>query len=187
MQMKGFMAKSKFELALGVCLVLVAACLAFLWKQSKSSTPKIGYVDNIILIGQFNEAKKARKELEDFNSEWQKHASLLKDSMDLFMRNMGSEYNAASAGEKTRLRNLMQSKNEEMADFVAANQKRSQDKEKLLLDPVIKKINSYVQEYSEKNGYDIIFGSTVGGNIMAGGSKLNLTSEILRDLNAKYP
>lgn len=174
-------------LALVFGFAIQAAIIAYLGFQARSNPARVAYVDTAVLISQFSEAKKARADLEKFNKTWQDKAKDIKDSMDVYMQRMGADYNIATSAKKEQMRREMQARNQEMEGFVNSNQKKSFEKEKELMDPVLKKINVFMKEYTENQGYDIILGSTTSGNIMGAGKRLNITQAVLDGINKQYP
>jgi len=49
-----------------------------------------------------------------------------------------------------------------------------------------KQLNQYIQDYADKNGYDIIFGAKGDATIMAAKIKFNKTNDIIDYVNKKY-
>jgi len=64
----------------------------------------------------------------------------------------------------------------------AALQKDSQKR----MDEVIEDFKDFVKEYAKENGYTYILGATESGNVLYGDTSLDLTEEILDDLNKEY-
>jgi len=51
---------------------------------------------------------------------------------------------------------------------------------------VINQVNSFIKEYGTQHNYNIIFGTTQGGNIVYAVDALNITDDVLKSLNEKH-
>lgn len=61
------------------------------------------------------------------------------------------------------------------------------EKEKeILTQGVLNQVNAYVEQYAEKNGYELILGTTSSGNILYGTKTVDITEEVLEYLNSEY-
>jgi Skp family chaperone for outer membrane proteins len=169
--------------------IMTVLALVLIWLAIPFHTygAKIGYVDTSILMSQFNETKRSRTAIDSLNKDWQGKAKALKDSLDGFMTRMGSTYNRSSTKEQGTMKSELERRNQELAQYVKASQDRIGKKEKELMEPAIKKINAFLQELAAREKYDLIFGSTGTGNILAAGTRKDLTGAVITELNRKYP
>ncbi len=87
-----------------------------------------------------------------------------------------------------------QNKKPELLDKLE-NQLRKEDKRlkemtKLLSNDISnkvwKRLNVYIKEYGEVNGYDIIMGTQGSGNVMYAKDVIDITNEILNYSNNRY-
>lgn len=169
-------------------LMVAAGGIAFwLALPFHTNAPKIGYVETTKMLGAFKEARKNQAEIDSLNKDWQSKAKVLKDSLDGYMKEIGTTFNKASLQSQQDMRKELERRNVTLDQYVKASQKRVLEREKELLEPTLKKINAALQEFARKEHYDLIFGSTNSGNILAGGLRLDLTDQVIRELNAKYP
>jgi Skp family chaperone for outer membrane proteins len=102
------------------------------------------------------------------------------------MERMKDQYDKATQNGKDTLRNLLQKRNDDLQRYTNAVKKMSVDKEKELMDPVIRKLNSHLDAWGRRNGYDLVLGTMTGGNILQANAELNVTSQVLKDLNETY-
>lgn len=58
--------------------------------------------------------------------------------------------------------------------------------ESALFEGALAQINSFVENYAERNGIDIVLGSTLEGNIMYARPEMDITEQVLRELNESY-
>ncbi len=152
----------------------------------KRTSKKIGYAETTILLSEFTEAIEARKKFEDSQKEWDKNLKTLNDSLMAAMSRMKSNYETAKQPEREKMRSDFQQRNDDLQRYTNAVKKMSEEKEKSLMEPVVKKMNSFLEVWGRDHGYDMIFGTMNGGNILQANSSMNLTRIILADLNAQY-
>ncbi len=185
--------ESRSGLPLSVILIFQAIIMLFgialLWMALPfhANAPKIGYVETNRMLASFGESRKNRAEIDSLNKDWQAKAKTLKDSLDGFMNVMGQTFNKASVQRQQEMRAEIEKRNQDLAQYIKASQKRVLEREKTLLEPTLKKINAFLQEFAERKKFDLIFGSTNNANILAGGHRLDLTDQVIRELNGKYP
>jgi len=148
--------------------------------------PKIAYAETATLMTEFSEAIKARKQFEDQSKEWDGNIKTLNDSLNAAMNKLKVEYEKASPAKKDELRTLLQKRNEDLQRYSNAVKKMSDDKEKELMGPVVKEMNAYMKIWGKQHGYSLIFGTTSGGNILQADAGLDVTSNLLQDLNSHY-
>lgn len=150
------------------------------------SQPKMAVVDTTTLIGNFTESIAAKKKFEQEKSSWDIRAKNLKDSIKAAVDAMAKEYDSAGKTRRVELQDNLKKWNDEYARFTRALKEFSRKREMELLQPVIDKVNSFVKNWGDEHGYDIIYGTAGGGVILTVSDRLNVTSEILADLNELY-
>lgn len=173
--------KNQFVALIALVIALVSVSLQF-----TRTVPKIGYAETTVLMSEFSEAIKARKEFEKSQKEWDSNLKALNDSLMSGMEKMKAQYDKASPHVKDSLRSLLQKRNDDLQRYTNAVKKLAIDKEKELMDPVVRKINSYMDLWGKEHGYTLILGTMSGGNILQADGNYNLTSKILKDLNETY-
>ena len=55
-----------------------------------------------------------------------------------------------------------------------------------LLQGALNQINEFVAQYAEANSYDVVLGTTAGGNVLYGAEYVDITDEVIEGLNASY-
>jgi outer membrane protein len=166
------------------CLVVavfgVGLCLILTGCRTKE---KVAYVDNAVLMEKAVIFTSIQDSLKAFDSGWRKQAEVLKDSVNAYMQHMGKHGERLSESETRKYQEEFQARQAALARFVDANQKKAQELRASLMEPAFKKANAYFQSYLEKEGFDIILGTTSGGNILAAKKGLNITEDVVRGMN----
>lgn len=169
-----------------LALVALAAAAGAIALHFVQKPPKVGYAETAVLMSEFSEAIKARKEFEAAQKEWDANLKALNDSLMATMDRMKVDYDKSPAAAKDSLRNLLQKRNDDLQRYTNAVKQKAVEKEKELMDPVIRKINSHLDVWGKQHGYDMILGTMSGGNILQANPVFNVTSRVLKDLNETY-
>lgn len=147
-------------------VLLVAYHFIFNKVEDKKNTV---YIDNVLLFSGFNMTG-------DLKSSYQKELQDQKDKVDSLIAEL------QEAEEGTVKENLQRR-------FVSENNKLKELNEYFINDlsaQVWERLNLYIQEFGEANGYSLILGTQGAGNIMHADNKLDITQEFLRYANNKY-
>lgn len=161
-------------------LILMILALGF-WLGMPNRTSKIGYVETNVLLSQFIEAQNAQKEFIKFQEGFDKQLRTYQDSIKQLVQFMRK--NEVQAYQLNDSLQKLQDRYEKFQNMVYKNSKK---KEEDLMQPVLSKANVFINEWGQKKGYSMIFGTLQGGNILYADTSLNLTQQILADLNKNY-
>lgn len=145
---------------------------------------KTAYVDTTKLIQEFSEMKEVEA---DFNQRSER-LKLELDSVAKGFQQEVMEYqeNRATMSQAERQaaeQELMQKQQMlQQQQQMRSGQLRQESDE--VIDSLITKVKDFVKVYGEENGYTYIFGSNESANIMYAEEGLDITEEILSELNA---
>jgi outer membrane protein len=141
-----------------VTLIALASLGLSLWLVS--STPKIAYVESGIIMQQFTPAIKARQQLEQEKAKWQADLKILEDSAKATIEALRRESKSAGKQRLSELQQKFAKQNNDYGRFKRSNEEQAVAREREVLQQVVEKINGFLKEWGDKNGYDIIFGTT---------------------------
>lgn len=152
------MKKNIATIILSILFSSLACWVVILWKAPK----KQGYVETLKLYENF----RGKKELE---------TKLLNKK----------------AANKSRLDSLRLLVINEQSELYYRQQLLTVEQEEKELNmnyntQIWNQINSYIQEYGDKNGYDFIYGATGSGSMMYADETLDVTKEITQYANTSY-
>lgn len=159
-------------------LVLYAAAMAT-WVAF--DTPSIAYVDSAVLMERFDGAIQARATLESQLEEWDANVRTLETEAQALQQRL---VDAQTAGRSFRvLQDSLTAKQRDLARYVRATQAQAAEKEQELLEPVYAELNALIQDFSDANGYDLLFGTVAGGNILYGTGSVDATEALIAYVN----
>lgn len=149
---------------------------------------KVAFVDSSQLMTSFKVAHLAETQLQEEDKKWKSDQKILQDSLDAYMLKMTSEYEKANPKRRRELQDELSAKNQQIGNFKRANENNQQKLRQEKMTGIYSKINAFMKEFGAKNGYDIIFGTVQGGNILYGiGTRSDITQEVIDGLNKRYP
>jgi len=161
-------------------VVLIAAGLTSCNEQ------KTAYVDTTRLVQEYSEMQEIEAEFttksDRVKSELDSVARGFQMEVQEYQTNMNGMTTAQRQETEERLMRKQQSIQQQQQQM--GNQLR-QESDKVI-DSIVEKVKEYVREYGKENGYTYIFGSNESANIMYAKDGLDITEEVLENLNASY-
>ena len=164
-------------------LLAAAGLSAYLTKRTQ---PRVGVVDNNVLMSQFSEAIQAQKNLDALEAEWKANIKTIGDSLHSVMDSLSDRYAKANEADRKKMQDHLNHWNEEYSRYTGAVEKMRTLKQKEILTPVLEKVNGFVRNWASQHGYQILLGTGNGGVILSVAEAQNVTHEVLADLNKLY-
>ena len=159
----------------GVALLALTAC-----------TDKVAFVDNSKLLNDYQEKKDIEAKLKGQISAYERK----RDSISMAFQ---TEARAFDAQAKTLPQNVAQKKyNELMQKSQILQQHLQQEEQKIQMesqtqmDSLLSKVKKNIKEYGKQKGYTFILGANVGGSVLYGTEKKDITKEVTEYLNNQY-
>jgi outer membrane protein len=144
---------------------------------------RIGFIRNQEVVYRYKGMQDAHLKLNEKASYWKSGI----DSLEKNIQHHVNIYNTSSgmaATEKKILEEKLNKQRQELYRYKTAVEQKYRAEDDKLSQGVLNQINSFVEAYGKKNGYDIILGTTNSGNLMYGKIGIDLTEEIIKELNA---
>ncbi|NQT26388.1 OmpH family outer membrane protein [candidate division KSB1 bacterium] len=158
------------------CLTLTGSAFAQL---------KTGYVNSQAVLAQYQPAIDAQKKLEAEAAKWAQELGAMETDIRSTQERLEQQSLMLSDVKKEELQQEIQNKMMQYQQF--QNEKWGEQGEFArrraeLLQPIIDKINTVIQDVGDAGGYDYIF-DTVAGNLLYAQEKHDVTEAILAELN----
>jgi outer membrane protein len=167
-------------------IVNSVALLAFLYFQLTTEN-RIAYVDSNKLVNGYHGMAQARKEYQAKVAVWKANIDTLAKETQAEITSYQKENTRMTAREKEMAKKLIQTKQQQLADYQKAASERAGQADAEATKKVVDEINAYIKDYGQKNDYTIILAATEYGNIAFAKEYLDLTEEILTKLNERFP
>lgn len=144
---------------------------------------KTAYVDTTVLIKEYSEMKEVEADLtqrsEMLKRELDSAAQGFQREVQAYQENMATMSQAERQATEQELMQKQQMLQQQQQ--VRGGQLRQEGDK--VIDSLITKVKDYVKVYGEENDYTYIFGSNESANIMYAKEGLDITQEVLKELN----
>lgn len=153
----------------------------FLFKLSGKKN-KIAFVKSSVMLDEYDGMKEAKKVYKLKVDKWAQQIDSLEQIYNSEKEKLQYLTNIQRNAEERRLASLY---NKFMQIKSSIETKAKQEDEEMT-NSVLKQVNSYIEKYSEENGYDIVIGTTATGNLLYGTDEIDITEDLIRGLNVNY-
>jgi len=147
---------------------------------------EIVYIDNAKLLKDYLGMVDARKSFEEKSSVWRANIDTLSNEIAISIRQYETEMGDLSKKEKQLSQELIRNKQVQLQKYQQVIQQQSAQEDERITQEVLTKVNVFIAAYGEANNYKIIMGANTSGNIIYAQSGLDITDEVIRELNNNY-
>jgi outer membrane protein len=169
------------KIILGLILGISACTLYF-----EMRSPKIAYVRSADLIYKYEGMKEAQKMFELKSKQWQSNIDTLKMDYQRAIAKYNMEAMAMPEKKRQESTQLLKQQETNLANYAnGLNSKAKQEDEKMT-QGILNQVNSFVETYSQKMGYDLVLGTSNSGNILYGIKTMDITDAVLKELNEEF-
>jgi len=169
-----------------IILGIFGVALIVLYVLHFTEGQKLVYVDSSKLVNGYKGMEVARKEYQKKTSVWKANIDTLVVEIQQEIVKYEKESLHMTAKEKDLTKKLIQTKQQQLADYQKAIKEKAGQEDNLMTKKVLDEVNAYIKEYGKKNHYRIILAATDYGNIAYASEELDKTEEVLEGLNKKY-
>jgi outer membrane protein len=167
-------------------IIIVSFYAAALSSYNFINRTQVGYIDSNVLMGQFPSALEAKEKLSKAQEEWGSNIKTLEEELNKLNKEFieqNAKWNKKTIIEKKK---VLEKKQGDYARYTRAIREKATKKEQELMAPVFDELNIYIKEFGEEKGYDIVFGTMSGGNILYAENATDLTVKFLDFVKKKY-
>ncbi|MDR5591370.1 OmpH family outer membrane protein [Christiangramia sp. SM2212] len=147
---------------------------------------KTAYVDTTVLVKEYKEMKDVEADLTSKSDSARKQldsvAKVFQQEVQAYQSQMAS---MSESQRKTKEQELMQ-KQQMLQQQQQMVGNRLREESNTVMDSLVTKIKDYVKDYGKDNNYTYIFGSNESANIMYAEEGLDITQDVLKELNEEY-
>lgn len=147
---------------------------------------KTAYVDTTVLIKEYKEMKDVEAQFTSKSDSVRQQLDSAANAFQQEVQTYQSQMNSMSeAQRKEKEQELMQMQQMLQQQQQMVGQKL-REQSNTVMDSMVTKIKDYVKDYGKENNYTYIFGSNESANIMYAEDGLDITQDILSELNEEY-
>ncbi len=164
-----------------LALVVTAMILFVSCEQSK-----IGYVDNVKLLEDYQEKTDIDASFEIKKQAWAKKKDSITQAFRLEAQAYQSKYPNPNTKKAQEEGAILQQKSQFIGQQLQQEEQMLLSTGQVELDSVVGRIKKAIKAYGKTNKYAYILGGGDGGAVLYGNDAHDLTGEILKVLNADY-
>jgi outer membrane protein len=147
---------------------------------------KIGFVDNVILINDYQERLDIESALQAKIEVFKLRTDSLRSAFELEIKEAELRARKMSQASIQKLSQELQQKEQLLQQQVQFEQQQIAKESQMLNDSIINKVKSFIQSYGQANNFNFILGSNEAGSVLFGEDSSDLTQEMLKALNEDY-
>lgn len=147
---------------------------------------KTAYVDTQKVIQDYQEMKDVEAK---FVAKRDSLSQLLSGPQQEFQKDVQEFQQKAKSMSQSQLQKKqheLQQKSQQLQQRQQMIGQQLQNESGKAIDSVVEKVKDFVADYGKENGYTYIFGSNESANIMYAKEGLDITDEVLKELNNEY-
>ena len=167
-------------------LVIVAIMISGASLYQSNRTIKVAYIRSADMIYSYEGMKEAQKSYQEKLQAWQANVDTLRLELQRNFNKYTSELNKLSVKDKAERQNLLNQQQQNYNQYTESIKEKSKTEEQKMTEGVLNQVNSFVEDYSKKQGYDLVIGTTTSGNLLYAKEYMDITDNVLRALNENY-
>lgn len=179
--MRNFVEKFKYYIIGLIVLLLIGVMVKQLFFQ-----PRIAFVKTNELMSKYAGMKEATAIYKKQYDGWKSKVDTLEIEYQRAVIRFNSDVNHLSPQKRAEQERYLQGLRDNLDSYLQATEQKAKEEDGKLTATVYNQVNALIEEYGKSKGYDAILGATSGGNVLYTRTDLDITDELLEELNKKY-
>jgi len=167
-----------------VFVLLLTLTTSYLFWQNQQS--RLAYVDSVKLLNGYQAMLDARKAYAAKSHKWQANIDTLSADVQRAIRGYERKADTMTPKERALSTELLHTKQKELVNYQRAIQESAQQEDSKSTQQVVTQVNAFLARYGKQHGYDLILVATPSGSIAYAEPALDLTEEVIAELNKEY-
>ena len=147
---------------------------------------KIGYVDSVKLMDQYQEKIEADAKFKSEEDVLTKKRDSMSQAYQLELQAFQAKAQSMSQKKAQEEYGVLQQKGQFLGQQLQQEAQMAQTANQTILDSIISTVKKEIKVYGKANGYTYILGGGDGGSVLYGTEANDLTDEIVKILNENY-
>lgn len=175
----------KFEKWIILVVTTIAIYGAVIGTVNFIRSPKIGYINTNVLLEKYKGAIEAREKIKKQTEEWQNNIRTLETELNQLNQEILDKNDEWDKETRELKQEAFAKKQNDLLRYRRAVSEKAVGLERELMQPVFDELNAYMNDFGRERGYNMIFGTVAGGNILFAKEADDLTDEFLAYVNGK--
>ena len=168
-----------------VAIFIALVSLSFgIW--AKNSTPKVAYVKVAVILEKYKGLQEVRSKFQQKEADWKSSVDTLTYKFNIALNLYNEEMSKLSIEQRKSREVALQEQGMTLEKYRKSILEKAGAEEDKMLQGALNQINSFIESYGKKANYTLIIGTTSAGNLLYGDEKIDITNEVLEQLNKNY-
>ena len=166
------------------------ALTAIVLTAGSVSAQKLAYINSQKIIATYKEAQDAQERLNKISAGWEEEAKLMQKQFQDLGEQLESQSLLLSDERKAEKQQELQTLYMKIQQYQSEKWGQSGElykKQEELMQPIFDKINAAIKKISEEQSFDFVFDSINGNIVYASPKQIDLTDEVLAELERVCP
>ena len=137
-------------------------------------------------LEQYEGMKDAQQEFDKKASQWQANLDTLASELEASIKALEKDRNQLKPEAFKAREAEIGLKQQQFVQYREAIQKQAQQEDQQISESVFNQINSFIEAHGKAKGYQVILGASGDGNLLYAHGGLDITQEIVTQLNKQY-
>lgn len=146
---------------------------------------KTAYVDTTRLIQEYSEMKDVEADFSERSEELRNQLEAVAGEFETEVREYQEKRENMGQAQREKIESELMQKQQMLQQQQQMSSEQLRNQSDQVVDSLVQKVRSFVKVYGEENNYTYIFGSNESANILYAEEGLDITDEVLEELNAK--
>lgn len=164
--------------------ILAAALLAFSQAPAAAQTQKIAYIDTQRILAQTPGVAEARQTLENEVTAYRTELDSVGAQLEKMRTDLQRQQSTLSAATRQQREQELQNRVQAAQQRYSELQNTAQQREAQLMEPILQRINTTIEQLRKEGGYAMIFET---GAFIAADPALDMTNRVLTRLGVAAP
>ncbi len=178
---------SRATIAIAVAAIITSiASMVFAISSRPTAADTMAFVRIDAVFAQYAGMKDVQSVLEAKHTSWQSEIDTLQSDYRNTVATLGRDYKSLPFDERKRLEELVSVQEHNLTSHASSLSNRMQEEREKLLSGVMNQLNAAISSYATEHDLAIVFGINGDGSILYGRKALDITDQIVADLNRTY-
>lgn len=163
--------------------IIASVLLSITLFSCNQNVQKTAYVNNTKVVSDFNEMKAAKDKWTLKNNEVRAELETKAKEFQIELEGYRNIMKSMTPTNREKRENELMTKQQTLQREQQIKMQEIQQGSQQEIDSIISKVEDFIREYGKKNGYTYIYGETEVSNILYAKEELDITDQILTELN----
>jgi outer membrane protein len=146
----------------------------------------MAYVRSADLIYGYKGMNEAQQAFQEKQNLWKANLDTLQVEYKNSVQEFGKLVSSMDKDEKMQRQKMLVEEQKQLLTYSQAIEKKAREEDEKITQGILNQVNSLVEKYGKDHGYTVIFGTTQAGSLLYADDAIDITDDLLKELNGSY-